>query len=166
MIRGVILLSIPVLVPVLIWAWRVRRGRREDRSLAIFLLGYVALLGINGVRLLLEDWARSPTSTGDYLAFLIVAIAAGYGVGLLIWKALPFVAEMILAFIPDAQMKDSRLEDAAQNARQRAIEDCAEEIYNQIVENGINGVADYDRLEITAATLREEILQLGKTGRV
>ena len=53
-------------------------------------------------------------------------------------------------------------EGAAQDTRQRAIEECAEHAYEHFMDNEVGKTADYADTESRAAQLRDAILALGE----
>lgn len=51
---------------------------------------------------------------------------------------------------------------ALREGRQRAIEECAEEAYEYLIQRGFGGSVDRDSVEETAADLRDSLLALGE----
>ncbi|HVP53841.1 MAG TPA: hypothetical protein VMU45_02515 [Candidatus Eisenbacteria bacterium] len=78
-----------------------------------------------------------------------------YGPGILRWWLSPSDSKSgdIEALTTDVS--------AFRDGRQRAIEDCAEEAYQFLLERGFPAVVDQDCVEETAASLRDAILALG-----
>jgi MFS superfamily sulfate permease-like transporter len=168
MILGVLVLAVPVLIALLIWWWRFRSTGRYGKSLPIFLLGYAILMIINGASRLVDDWGRSSEGFGEY-ALLICAITfGGYVLGGLTWLLLVTMRETLLGVASEwlnvETAADSERKAAGEDARQRAIEECAEEAYEYLIENESLRAAGHDRTERLAARLREAILALGQRG--
>jgi hypothetical protein len=176
MILGALVLAAPISVAVLIWWWRSRRTRRLGKSLAIFLLGYALLLILNSLTDLAHEWSR-PRDLSYYISFIFAVTVAGYFVGGLGWMVLGGLRESLLDALygwlalpsrwvdvraSGERAVSSRSEIAAQDARQRAIEECAELAYEYVIENEAVTAADHDRAERAAARLRDAVLALGE----
>jgi phosphoribosyl-ATP pyrophosphohydrolase len=103
-----------------------------------------------------------------YALFIFVATLAGYilgGVGWLILGQLKEELYDVLVLVRDREKPaSSDTERGLQQARQRAIEECAEEAYELVIENEAATAADHDRAERAAARLREAILALVEKG--
>ena len=65
-------------------------------------------------------------------------------------------------YVAENSQVPSDNQPGARDARQRAIEECAEEAYEHTLENELVTAADYDRPEQKTARLREAILALGE----
>jgi hypothetical protein len=168
MIPGALVLAAPVLVAVLVWWWTARKKDRPGKSLPIFLLGYAIAFTLRGLADSARQWSR-PQELGDYLLFVFLATLAGYFVGALGWLTLLVLSESGLSGWLDLEADGDKAlssgsERVVQQARQRAIEDCAEEAYEFTLEHEPTSAADYDRAKGTAARLRDAILGLGEKG--
>jgi hypothetical protein len=170
MMLGVLVLAVPVLIALLIWWWRFRRTGRYGKSLPIFLLGYAILMIINGASRLVDDWGHSSEGFGEYALLICAIIFGGYVFGGLTWLLLVTMGEPLLRVASDwlnvetaaDEAADSERKAAGEDARQGAIEECAEKAYEFLIENESLRAADHDRTERLAARLREAILALGQ----
>lgn len=168
MMPGALVLAAPVLVAALIWWWTARKKGGPGKSLPIFLLGYAIVFALRGIADSARGWSR-PQELGDYLLFVFLATVAAYFVGAVGWLTLLVLSDSGLSGWLDLEADSDKAlssgsERVAQQARQRAIEDCAEEAYEIMLEDEATSAADYDRAKGTAARLRDAILGLGEKG--
>jgi hypothetical protein len=151
-----------------IWWWRAQHKVRFGKSLPIFLLGYGIVFTLRGI----TDSARQCSGAeelGDYVFFVFWATVGGYFAGAVGWLTLLALGESRLFRWLDLEphadkVPSSDSQPGVQQARQRAIEDCAEEAYEFLIEDEAATAADRDRAERAAARLRDTILALGEKG--
>ena len=164
---GVLVLAAPVLIAVFIWWWRARHKERPGKSLPIFLLGYAIEFTLSGLIDSARQFSR-PMELGDYALFIFVSTLAGYVLGGVGWLVLGQFKEGLydghILGRDREKPASSDTERGLQQARQRAIEECAEEAYELVIENEAATAADHDRAERAAARLREAILALVEKG--
>lgn len=170
MILGVLVLAVPVLIALLVWWWRYRSTGRYGKSLPVFLLGYAIALLLNGVTSFVHDWGHSSSGLSEYALLVLSAMIAGYIFGGIGWLTLVALREPLLDALSywlkvegsgDEAVRPE-LETVGEDLRQRAIEECAEEAYEYLIENESSRAADHDRIEPLAARLRDAILALGQ----
>lgn len=175
MTQGAILLAVPLLAAALIWSLSARIRGRRGKSLLTFLLGYLIAFAWTGFDDLAHRWSQLH-DPGSYLSFVLGAIAVGYmfgGVGYLVLMGLQetpigeYGPGILRWWLSPSDSKSGDIEalttdvSAFRDGRQRAIEDCAEEAYQFLLERGFPAVVDQDCVEETAASLRDAILALG-----
>ncbi len=164
---GALVLAAPVLIAVLLWWWRARHKERPGKSLPIFLLGYAMAFTLSGLIDSARQFSR-PRELGDYALFIFVSTLAGYVLGEVDWLGLGQLKEELYDGLISGRDREkpasSDTERQLQQARQRTIEECAEEAYELVIENGAATAADHDRAEHVAARRREAILALVEKG--
>ena len=172
MILGVFLLMIPVLIALLVWWLGHWSTGKYGKSLAVFLLGYAIAFLVSGVTGFVHDWGRSSPEPGECILLVLAATIGGYFLGIISWAALAGLKKPLLGGLSYMLNVEEAREEAARpqpetqgnDLRQRAIEECAEEAYEYLIENESVGGADHDRAERSAARLRDAILSLGQKG--
>jgi hypothetical protein len=168
MTLGVLVLVAPVLIALLVWWLRYRSTGKYGKSLPVFLLGYAIVLLLNGVTSVIHDWGHSSAGLGEYVLVVLAATIAGYICGAIGWLTVVALKEDLLnaPWLKVEEESDEAVhpkrETAGEDLRQRAIEECAEEAYEHLIENESLRVADHDRTERVAARLRDAILALGQ----
>ena len=174
MMPGALVLAVPVMVAALIWCarpiwrWRAHHKVRFGKSLPMFLLGYAIVFTLRGI----TDSARQCSGAeelGDYIFFVFWATVGGYFASAVGWLTLLALSESGLFRWLDLErhadkVPSSDSQRGVQQARQRAIEDCAEEAYEFTLEREAASTTDYDRAQRAAARLRDAILVLGEKG--
>lgn len=168
-------LAAPLLIAALIWWLRGRSKGEPGKSLPTFLLGYLILFTSAGVGDDLNRWSHRH-SLSDYVSWVAGTTLIAYlfgGIGFLVLADMKqSVVKLFSWWLAESSDSNQQPEDfsekrvsgsgaAALDARQRAIEECAEVAYDYFIDNEVPRAADYDRAESGAARLRDAILALG-----
>lgn len=168
----------PILVVTLFWWWRFRHTGKLGNGLSIFLFGYFLLILMWGIRHAADQWSEF-TNIAEVLIFWSTSIIGSYvfgAIGLLFLGMIVESVESVTLFrfgddrlvirhsyraIRDVVNTDLRTH-SIEDSRQRAIEECAAEAYEFLIEKESVILTDYDKLERLAAELSECLLMLGK----
>jgi len=176
MTSGAVVLTVPPFIAALIWWWRTRSRGKPGKSLPTFLLGYLGAFTYDGLTESAHQWSH-PRELSSYVSWVLLATLVSYFLGGVGWWILASVKRPLLRAVSwwlstredrethtleFGEVMGSDRDAAIQDARQRAIEECAEQAYDYFIESEVARAADYDGTERIAARLREAILALGE----
>jgi len=178
MTPGSLAVTAPLAIAALVWWLRSRNKGKPGRSLPTFLLGYIGFFTYVGLSEFPSHRFHSATPS-DYILFVLGFTLCCYMFGWIGWWCLIGLKERLPSALhwwlttpddsPDRRRRMSRgaatldVKAAAQQSRQRTIEECAEEAYEYFMGNEVGVGVDFDRAESTAGRLRDAILALGDT---